>query len=78
MEIVPELFRVFGNFVVEQKCRGWWQHLPTDPGTTLEPFDNKTFNHLPKPSTTFQNIQPPVPKLPKLSTIYPNFQSLST
>ena len=27
--------------------------------TSLEPFDNKTFNHLPKPSTTFQKLQPP-------------------
>ena len=66
MEIVPELFRVFGNFVVEQKCRGWWQHLPTDPGYILRTIrqqnlqpPSKTFNHLPKPSTTFQKLQPP-------------------
>ena len=81
MEIVPELFRVFGNFVVEQKCRGWWQHLPTDPGYILRTIrqqnlqpPSKTFNHLPKTSTTFQNLRPP---FKKFNHLYQNFQAPS-
>lgn len=78
MEIVPELFLVFGNFVVEQKCRGWWQHLPTDPGYILRTIrqqnlqpPSKNFNHLSKNSTTCTKTSK---RLPKLSTSFRNFQ----
>ena len=83
MEIVPELFLVFGNFVVEQKCRGWWQHLPTDPGYILRtirqqnlqpPSKNvnyfQTFNHLSKNSTTCTKT---FKRLPNLLTSFRNF-----